>query len=190
MSGERTRIMAICFALLPCQVMAAEQAIGRLFFTPEQRARMDVARQQERSIKIDTEQQDNEPPPANITLNGVITRSDGKTTVWINNREQSGQQIAPDIAVPKHGRPAAQVSVITPDTKRAIQLRVGQSLDMSSGQVEEGYRRTPPQPQPDKKETPPASTPGTPSKSLSRIGDTQEDAPEPANAQDTMSSPR
>ena len=101
------------FAVAASLGMAAEQAMGRLFFTPEQRARMDVARQHERSVKIEAEQQENEPPAANITLNGVITRSDGKTTVWINNKEQSGEKSGSVVAVPGRGKAAGQISVIT-----------------------------------------------------------------------------
>lgn len=139
-----TKILAVFLLLLPSLGMAAEQSMGRLFFTPGQRARMDVARQQERSIRIEPDQQENEPAAANITLNGVITRSDGKTTVWINNKEQSGEKAGSGVAVPRRGKPAGQVSVTTSDARRAVPLKVGQSIDMSSGQVEESYRRAPP----------------------------------------------
>ncbi|BCB25556.1 hypothetical protein SKTS_04420 [Sulfurimicrobium lacus] len=187
MRRDTTKIIAVFLLLLPSLGMAAEQSLGRLFFTPEQRARMDVARQQERSIKIDTDQQESGPPVANITLNGVVTRSDGKSTVWINNREQSGDKAISGIAVPKQGKAAGQVSITTPDAKRSIPLKVGQSIDLNSGQVEESYRRTPPQP--DKKEAPPSSTPdrlpASPAKPLPRGGDAQ-DAPEPADAQGAM----
>lgn len=161
MKRDTTKIIAAFLLFLPSLGMAAEQSLGRLFFTPEQRARMDVARQQERSIKIDTEQQENGPPVANITLNGVVTRSDGKSTVWINNREQNGDKAVSVIAVPARGKAAGQVSITTPDAKRSVQLKVGQSIDLSSGQVEEAYRHVPPAPSPGEKEAPPAaSTPG------------------------------
>lgn len=138
-------MLAGFFLVLPSTGMA-EQAMGRLFFTPEQRARMDVARQQERSIKFEVEQEESAPPPASLTLNGVITRSDGKTTLWLNNRIQGGEKAEQDVIVPGQGKNAGQVSVTMPDAKRAVQLKVGQSIDMSSGQVEEGYRRPPPAP--------------------------------------------
>jgi len=158
MKCDSTKILAVFLIMLPSLAMAAEQTMGRLFFTPEQRARMDLARQQERSIKIETDQQENEPPAASITLNGVITRSDGKSTVWINNKEQIGDKTGSGVAVPGRGKPAGQVSVITSDAKRAIPLKVGQSIDMSSGKVEDAYRRTPSQP--DKKEASPSKATG------------------------------
>ncbi|MEN6586101.1 MAG: hypothetical protein ABFE02_08685 [Sulfuricella sp.] len=184
MRRDTIKIIAGFLMFLPSLGMAAEQSLGRLFFTPEQRARMDAARQQERSIRIDTEQQDNAPLDANMTLNGVVTRSDGKTTVWINNREQSGDKAVAGIAVPTRGKAAGQVSITMPDAKRSVRLKVGQSIDLNSGKVEESYRRTPP---------PPSSTsdqpPTSPAKPLPRGGDAQ-DVPEPADAQGAMPLPR
>ncbi|MDP2962057.1 MAG: hypothetical protein Q8N54_04805 [Sulfurimicrobium sp.] len=119
----------------------ADEALGRLFYTPEQRARMDVARQHERSIRLDEEE--SAPPSANILLNGVITRSDGKSTVWINNRLQNA---ATQSAIVRKG---GEVRVVTPGAKRTVPLKVGQSIDMSSGEVAEVYRRAPPLSKPD-----------------------------------------
>lgn len=126
----------------------ADEALGRLFYTPEQRARMDVARQHERNVRIDEEE--SAPQSANILLNGVITRSDGKSTLWINNRLQN--EASPSATVSKRG----EVRVVTPGTKQSVPLKVGQSIDMNSGQVEEIYRRPPPAPA---KEILPAATP-------------------------------
>ncbi len=140
----KRRAINVCVGLLvlmPAFAMAG-QPLGRLFFTPEQRAKMDMARQQERSIRVE-EEVEASPPPANITLNGVITRSDGKTVVWINNRVQGDDASGKSIAVAGREN-AGQISVTTPDAKRSIPLKVGQSLDMNSGQVEEVYRRTSP----------------------------------------------
>jgi hypothetical protein len=114
----------------------ADEALGRLFYTHEQRARMDVARLHERSVRIDEEE--SVPQSANILLNGVITRSDGKSTLWINNRLQN--EASPPATVGKGG----EVRVVTPGAKRAVPLKVGQSIDMNSGEVEEVYRRTSP----------------------------------------------
>lgn len=116
----------------------ADGALGRLFYTPEQRARMDVARQHERSARIDEEE--SAPQSTNILLNGVITRSDGKSTLWINNRIQNEASQAATVS--KGG----EVRVVTPGAKRTVPLKVGQSIDMSSGLVEEIYRRPPPAP--------------------------------------------
>lgn len=184
MKFEAWRILILFLMLPPSIGMAADQAMGRLFFTPEQRSRMDVARQQERKIDLEEEQPDIAPPAASITLNGVITRSDGKTTLWINNRIQSGEKIGPDIALPGRGKNVGQISITTPDARRVVPLKVGQSIDMTSGQVDEAYRHTPLQPQPEKKAGPPNTpdNPGASPESPSRNLDAQ-DAPEPVDAQ-------
>lgn len=145
---KRLSVMMTCVWALAPFPGYADEALGRLFYTPEQRARMDVARQQERSIRIDEEE--SAPQPANILLNGVITRSDGKSTLWINNRIQN--EASQSATVGKGG----DVRIATPGAKRPVPLKVGQSIDMNSGQVEEIYRRPPPAPA---KEIPPAATP-------------------------------
>ena len=177
------RVCACLLALMPVFAMAG-QPLGRLFFTPDQRARMDAARQQERNIRV--EEEEVSPPPANITLNGVITRSDGKTVVWINNRIQGEDASGKNIAVPGRGN-AGQVNVTTPDAKRSIPLKVGQSLDMNSGQVEEVYRRTPPvspkkedaatAPSPEKSPSAPAKQPTRKDEALEAPADAQGEVP-------------
>lgn len=137
----------------------ADEGLGRLFYTPDQRARMDVARQHERSIKIDEEE--SAPQSADIQLNGVITRSDGKSTLWINNKVHSGDlsQQGVELGSDKRGR-ASQVRIAIPSTRRSVPLKVGQSIDITSGQVEEVYRRAPPAAIPGKDAVPASSASG------------------------------
>ncbi|MDP2828513.1 MAG: hypothetical protein Q8O37_07890 [Sulfuricellaceae bacterium] len=119
-------------------ILAAPKALGRLFFTPEQRARMDVARQSERSVTLDPEQEAPEPAPSTVTLNGIITPSNGQPMVWINGRLQEQGRAPAPVVMPKTGR---QVSVVSPDGSNRISLKVGQSIDTGSGKVEEGWRQ-------------------------------------------------
>ena len=68
----------------------AEEPLGRLFFTPAQRAQLDVARKQRARTTLATERAEEAtsaaPTPQTITYDGVVQRSDGKSTVWINSR--------------------------------------------------------------------------------------------------------
>jgi hypothetical protein len=73
-----------------------------MFFTPAQRASLDVARSQRARAALSTERTEQEatPVPQSITYSGVVRRSDGKTTVWINNqavhdRESAGAAPSP-----------------------------------------------------------------------------------------------
>lgn len=129
--------------------------LGRLFFTPEQRARMDVARQNQRSIALEPEPEfQAEPAPSTVTLNGIIAPSNGRPMVWINGRLQEQGRAPSPVIMPETGR---QISVTSPDGSSRIPLKVGQSIDTGSGKVEEGWRqntsRTPTEP--DKNDRPP-----------------------------------
>lgn len=150
---KRLSVMMTCVWALAPFPGHADETLGRLFYTPEQRARMDVARQHERNVRIDEEE--SAPQSANILLNGVITRSDGKSTLWINNRIQN--EASQPATVGKGG----EVRVVTPGAKQSVPLKVGQSIDLNSGAVEEIYRHPPPAPA---KEILPAATPPGPAK--------------------------
>ena len=72
-------------SIMPAAGMAAEP-LGRLFFTPEQRAALDAGKliQAPRSSRVPAAR-----GPREVTLNGVVTRSDGESTVWVNGRAQN-----------------------------------------------------------------------------------------------------
>jgi hypothetical protein len=72
-----TTLLILCTQ--PC--WAQNQALGRLFFTPEQRSTLDRYRQQGNN-HFDQE--------ASYTLNGEVRRSSGKNTRWINGEAQTG----------------------------------------------------------------------------------------------------
>lgn len=81
---------------------------GRLFYTPAQRAMLINAR----THKITEIQQSSAPPvSAPLRFDGVITRSDGVTTHWINGRPHVGQPILPNL---KPGQTRTQQQVYEP----------------------------------------------------------------------------
>ena len=75
---------SITTLLLICSLPAWPQgeALGRLFFTAEQRRLID--RQQRQGVMAHHDQR------ASYTLNGEIRRSSGKNTHWINGEAQTG----------------------------------------------------------------------------------------------------
>lgn len=77
----RTWILAL---LLACSFPALPQSepLGRLFFTPQQRALLDRQRIQGMTSNFDQQ--------ASYTLNGEVRRSSGKNTRWINGEAQTG----------------------------------------------------------------------------------------------------
>lgn len=114
-----------------------------MFFTPAQRASLDVARSQRARTALSTEKPEQEaaPVPQTITYSGVLRRSDGKTTVWINNQPVQDRESAGAAAIVGRVRPDGSVTLQVPQSGRSVTLKPGQSVELLSGAVEEGYSR-------------------------------------------------
>lgn len=127
-------VIVIVMGTLPA-AHAADDAIGRIFFTPAQRAQLDLARSQ----KIVATQVKDEPIPEFVTYNGIVRRTDGKTTVWVNNRAMSGAEL--NAAQPLAGRidRSGRILLQAPQGAGSLQLQVGQSAELLSGRVDEAY---------------------------------------------------
>ena len=124
-----------CAMILLLAATAQADNMGRLFFTPEQRLLLDNARGQ----KIKTEEQPAEPVPEIVSLNGVVKRDDGHTTVWLNNRAVSDHRTAGGVTIHPQGTASDPVLFTIPQAERVVTLRVGQNLDVTTGQVVEPY---------------------------------------------------
>jgi len=152
------KIGFVVYFALAASAPAAAQAperLGRLFFTPAQRASLDVARSQRARAALSTEKPEQEatPVPQTITYSGVLRRSDGKTTVWINNQAVHDRESAGAAAIVGRVRPDGSVTLQVPQSGRSVSLKPGQSVELLTGAVEEGYSRrveapTKPEPKP------------------------------------------
>ena len=124
------------------------EPLGRMFFTPAQRASLDVARTQRARTTLATEKTEEvataAPVPQTITFDGMLRRSDGKSTIWINNRPVNENQQAGGAVVVGRIRPDGGVSLQMPQSGRSVDLKVGQSIELLSGTIEEPYARKPP----------------------------------------------
>lgn len=60
---------------------------GRLFYTPDQRAQLEAARDRNAT---QTRQASPTVTPAPLRFDGMVIRSDGKSTSWVNGRPQLG----------------------------------------------------------------------------------------------------
>ena len=135
------RLLALVAFALAVQLAQAAEPPGRIFFTPEQRAQLDTLRQQ----KAVASQARDEPIPETVTYNGIVRRSDGKTTVWVNDEvlSESGLLNKQSIVgrVGRDGQITLQAA--------AVQLKVGQSATLFTGKVDESFTQrkvTPPKP--------------------------------------------
>ena len=122
----------LIIALVPA-VAAHAELPGRLFFPPQQRAALAQAR-------LHNPPASPAKPPAlggRVTFDGFVRSSDGRSTVWINDKALSGKDLPPGYAVATD----APGMLKLPTEKRRVQLKPGQSLDPASGKIVERYQR-------------------------------------------------
>src|SRR5882672_2782234 len=98
---------------------AAADNLGRLFFTPQQRQDLDRRRQaniQESAVTTNS----------SVTVNGQVSRSNGKNTVWINGvpQETTRRPIDP-----------ARATVQGGDGEPSVSIKIGETLDKVRGKV-------------------------------------------------------
>jgi hypothetical protein len=119
--------------------------VGRLFFTPEQRAALDhLRRQNVRNTEVSDDESNQDltspgPAPEHARVNGVVRRSDDRHTVWINNRAIGAQQ-PPGINVAP-GKNDNRVKLTVPPSGRSFELKVGQAVEIMSGTISDAYAR-------------------------------------------------
>lgn len=122
-------------------ISAAAEELGRLFFTPQERAALDVARankaKQEPKLEAAPAQSDM-PPPEIIRLNGFIRRKGGGMTVWINDAPSADYEHRRDAKLVGGGAREGAVTVQLPEGER-FKLKVGQRLDAGSGEIRDPW---------------------------------------------------
>jgi hypothetical protein len=123
MNPSRRRALS-CALLLAASfpAPAAAQELGRLFFTPEQREALD----RQRESRLPERQEAEEDPP--LTVDGVVMRSDGRRTIWINGVARDGE----DAPVAPLGVPG-RIVVHTRDG--SAEAGVGDTVDRSTGET-------------------------------------------------------
>ncbi|MBI4196061.1 MAG: hypothetical protein HY526_13400 [Betaproteobacteria bacterium] len=123
------------------------EPLGRLFFTPAQRAQLDAARGDKLRAPLAAEPEEAPRAPEVVTYGGLVRRSDGKTTVWINDRPTDDGTGATGSPVRSRVRPDGSINLLVPQANRSVDLKVGQSVEIVSGRIAEPYAREPaPQP--------------------------------------------
>jgi hypothetical protein len=118
--------IALLVTALPSAAQTAEDALGRLFFTPERRAVLDRQRQsniqEARSLQGET-----------MRLDGVVQRSSGKHTVWINGTPQTETDAAKSgIGVIVNPRDPGKAELL-PGEDSGTRMKVGEAINRSTG---------------------------------------------------------
>lgn len=116
-------------SLIGLAAPAGAEPLGRLFFSPEERTALDRMRNNtSTSAAASTEQ---------ITLNGLVRRSSGKTTTWINRLPQNENETPQGVVV--QGQPSKASALLLLPSGKQIQLKAGQTFDTTKGKIREGY---------------------------------------------------
>jgi hypothetical protein len=117
----RAFAMLIFFLVAPT---GAAQELGRLFFTPEERAALDARRR----ARIPDRPAPTVAASPTTRLDGYVKRSRGPSTVWVNGEAlPEGPGDAPRIG--------DRVSIPLGEAGRRAALKPGEVLDRSTGEV-------------------------------------------------------
>ena len=93
---------------------AEAEALGRLFFTPEQRAQLEYSRQQSGQAQDGVH---------TLAVNGIVQKQGGRRTVWINGIAQP---------VDKSDEHAPESTLITvAGQSRSARIKVGQKISIN-----------------------------------------------------------
>ncbi len=138
-------LMTTCLLYPSCLVA---EPLGRLFFTEEERVsleRMRWASPDEMSFIQEKQEVLSEEPvqpekPAFVTLSGVMTRSNGRQTVWLNGVLYDRSQLPENVRV-REPFTAGQIELRVEEKRKTYSLRPGQTLDIENGQIREAHQR-------------------------------------------------
>lgn len=150
-------ILTICL-VIPSELLAADPTtppkLGRLFLSPNDRATLDIIRQNSKAPEKVIAAENIEEDEAEITaktissnpvmVKGYIRRSDGKNTVWVNNQAMMEKTANKEFTVGRLQKNSGQVQITVNGTeKKTVALKPGQIYDPNSGQVYNHTRDVP-----------------------------------------------
>ena len=122
--------LALATLLLAAAMPAPAQELGRLFFTPEQRAALDARRK----ARLPDRPAAAAPSPT-ARIDGQVQRSGGRSIVWVNGEPITEGSQPDDLRVaPRRGDPG-RVGVTASEGERSVDVKVGGTLDRDSGET-------------------------------------------------------
>lgn len=138
----KTFLLACAGLILSVSVVAQEQngsvpkssnqdiPLGKLFFTPEQRNALD----QQRRYKLKTIKS---LEGETLRIDGVMLRSSGKKTYWVNGQAQHDNETPSGVAITSRRQTPGQATVM-PTGEKETPLRVGETLNRATGEKQTG----------------------------------------------------
>jgi len=148
-------VAAVLVGLLVSAPQTQAQRLGRLFTTPEQRSALDEIRLQaqfaEPPLEFDPEPvatvttaaaKSDDPVVSKLIVNGIVRRSGGPTSVWVNGDEvERGDTTREGVAVEAARMKTDVIRLRLPSGTQSIALRPGQEIDVRSGLVLEAFEK-------------------------------------------------
>ncbi len=124
---------------------AASDGFGRLFTTPEERRKLDTLRNAKQQAVVEEVPEvfieENvgvieQPDLEGITLNGLVYRKGGKSTVWLNGTNSYEGNLASEYFRINAGKVNSEkVSVTVPEVDLEFDLKVGQTYEPNDGSL-------------------------------------------------------
>ena len=111
----------------------AEEALGRLFFTPERRQTLDRQRQ----FNIQEKQEIPEDPT--FTIDGVVTRSSGKRTVWVNGIAQNDNETSGGATLLPIKQQSGVITIQSATTPGGT-AKVGDTVNRTTGEATDALK--------------------------------------------------
>ena len=147
-------LIGLFISLMTTQVQAEpNNEFGRLFSKPNERSNLNILRQNQKLKPIGTPEVQPEvelnaepaAPTEPITLQGYVKRSDGTSTLWINNQAVQENSTVDNVKIgrlnkrgfSKKGASTEGVDVKIPASGKHIRLKAGQMYEPESNQIVE-----------------------------------------------------
>ena len=127
---RRASALVFVASLLPA--MAQAQELGRLFFTPDQRAALDARRKARVPDKPAAVPQAEQPT---TRVDGAVRRSGGRSTVWVNGEAIPENPRTEGAHLETEGAKSGRVAIPAGENTQRYDLRVGETLDRNTGEV-------------------------------------------------------
>ena len=141
----RTVLYSLLLWVMPAQ--GAE--LGRLFTTPQERAMLEKSRHRP-TPQVEKQPKSSKKKPRSpveaiktprVTVNGVVTRTDGTSTVWVNGMNSlDGDLDAQHIYVDPTSTRGEKVTIRLPNSPLELRLKPGETYEPSASTVIDGYQ--------------------------------------------------
>ena len=130
--------LSFLFLLMPLSTASAvdysEVMLGKVFTTPTERQSID------NSKRDDVPQESvRRVAPTNVKINGVVIRSNGSNTAWVNGKQSSGNRTTGGVKVLTRSLSNKDYKIPVLVDGKSVKIKPGQSWSEETGTVVDNY---------------------------------------------------